>query len=117
MNGNADKLRRQFTAACEAAAAVVSEWADRVGEATVDAWHKLGNDPAIREVLETWKASPVWGRRACECDCATSHPDDVGVCDKQAVITRRLPTAWGSQADVPLCAPCAVAQGVAEQTK
>ena len=37
------------------------------------------------------------------------HPDDKGVCDGRAVLTRRVGTA-----DTRLCAPCAVAQGVAE---
>jgi hypothetical protein len=48
-----------------------------------------------------------WG--ACHCPCATAHPEDKGVCDGSAVVTRRL-----GETDVPLCAPCAVAQGVAE---
>jgi hypothetical protein len=116
MSGERDRLLKQFSAAWEAAGAVVSEWADRVGEATSDAFHKLANDPAIRAVWESWRPSPVWNRQ-CECVCTQAHPDDVGVCDKQAVITRRLPTAFGGVADVPLCAPCAVAQGVAEQSR
>jgi hypothetical protein len=33
----------------------------------------------------------------------------VGVCDHRAVMTRRL-----GNVDVPLCAPCAAAQGFAE---
>ena len=36
---------------------------------------------------------------------------DAGVCDGQAIMTRRI-----GDADVSLCAPCAVAQGVAEMT-
>jgi len=46
---------------------------------------------------------------ACRCQCGTAHPDDKGVCDGRAVLTRRVGTA-----DTRLCAPCAVAQGVAE---
>ena len=117
MSGERDGFFQQFSAACEAAAAVAAEWADRVGEATADAFHKLASDPAIRSVWENWRVSPVGSRRECECVCATAHPDDIGVCDKKAVITRRLPTAFGGLADVPLCAPCAVAQGVAEQAR
>ncbi len=117
MSGEPDGFFQQFSAACEAAAAVAAEWADRVGEATSDAFRKLAGDPAIRTVWEKWRVSPVWDRRDCGCVCATAHPDDIGVCDKQAVITRHLPTASGGMADVPLCAPCAVAQGVAEQSR
>jgi hypothetical protein len=47
--------------------------------------------------------------RNCRCQCGTAHPGDSGVCDGRAVMTRRI-----GQADVSLCAPCAVAQGVAE---
>jgi hypothetical protein len=38
------------------------------------------------------------------------------VCDGKAVLTRRLGTA-SSAASVPICAPCAVAQGVAEMRR
>ena len=76
------------------------------------AFQKLVSDPAIRAVLEGWHISPLWSRQDCECLCAISHPDDRGVCDHHAVITRRI-----SDQEVPLCAPCAVAQGVAEQSR
>jgi hypothetical protein len=42
---------------------------------------------------------------------------DVGVCDNDAVITRRFAAGLGGEVDVPLCAPCAVAQGVAEMPR
>jgi hypothetical protein len=64
--------------------------------------------------METWRATVVWPQRDCECPCAVSHPDDVGVCDHRAVITRRLHAGRDGEMDVALCAPCAVAQGVAE---
>lgn len=114
MSSDGDSLARQFAAACEAAAAVVSEWAERTTAVTVEAFHKLTNDPAVRAVLATWRTATVWTRRDCDCVCATSHPDDPGVCDHRAVITRRLTTSLDGVVDVPLCAPCAVAQGVAE---
>jgi hypothetical protein len=105
---------QQFAAACKAAAGVIAEWADQTATVTSEAWRKLSSDPAIRELLREWRATFVWTRQDCECACAMSHPDDVGICDKNAVITRRITTASGGAADVPLCAPCAVAQGVAE---
>jgi hypothetical protein len=107
-----DNPLRQLAAAWEAATAVAAEWAERTAAVTSEAVQKLVSDPAIRAVLEGWRISPLWARRDCECLCAISHPDDQGVCDHRAVITRRI-----SDQEVPLCAPCAVAQGVAEQSR
>jgi hypothetical protein len=105
---------RQLVAAFQAAAAVTAEWAERTGVVTAEAINKLSNDPAIRALLARWRAATIWDQRRCECRCADSHPNDVGVCDNRAVITRRLPRSPTGRVDVPLCAPCAVAQGVAE---
>lgn len=116
MSGENNPLR-QFAAAWEAAAAVVTEWAEQTATVTGEAFHKLTSDPAIRAVLESWRTTLLRGRRECECVCARSHPDDMGICDKSAVITRRLHAALGGDVDVPLCAPCAVAQGVAEMPR
>ncbi len=109
-----DSPIRQFAAAWQAAAAVAAEWAGRTAAVTADAFRKLTHDPAIRAVMETWRTAVAWPQRDCECPCAGAHPEDVGVCDKRAVITRTLPAGPGATADIPLCAPCAVAQGVAE---
>lgn len=108
---------RQFVAAWEATAAVVAEWAERTAAVTSEAFHKLASDPAIRAVLEDWRVTFVWTRQDCQCVCSRSHPDDVGICDKNAVITRRLTTDLDGEVEVPLCAPCAVAQGVAEMPR
>ena len=116
MSGESNPLR-QLAAAWEAATAVVTEWAEQTAAVTSEAFHKLSSDPAIRAVLESWRTTLVWGQRDCKCVCARSHPDDMGICDKRAVITRRLPTDLGGEVDVPLCAPCAVAQGVAEMPR
>jgi len=105
---------RQFIAAWEATATAAAEWAARTAALTREAFHKLARDPAVRAVLERWHITLIWGRRDCECACARSHPDDVGICDNNAVITRRLTTDLDGDVEVPLCAPCAVAQGVAE---
>jgi hypothetical protein len=100
MAGNADNPARQLAAAWQAAAAALGEWRQNVAAATAEARGKL--DPAVRAAL-----AGDW--RACRCPCGTAHPDDSGVCDGSAVLTRRL-----GEVDVSLCAPCAVAQGVAE---
>jgi hypothetical protein len=107
MAGNADNPGRQFAAAWQAAAAALGEWRQRVAAATNEAMDKL--DPAVHAAMEAGRAALSGDWRACHCPCGTAHPDDRGVCDGSAVLTRRL-----GEADVSMCAPCAVAQGVAE---
>jgi len=81
-----------------------------VTAATAEALDRL--DPAVRDALEAARAvfAGNWG--ACQCPCATAHPQDQNVCDGRAVLTRRL-----GNADMSVCAPCAVAQGVAEMRR
>ena len=117
MTGTGDSPVQQFAAAWRAAAAVAAEWAERTAAVTAEAFHKFTSDPAVRAVMETWRTAVAGPRRDCECLCAVSHPDDRGVCDERAVITRWLPTGGEGGMDVPLCAPCAVAQGVAEMPR
>ncbi len=107
MDGQPNDPRRQFSAAWQAATAALGEWRQQVSAATSDAKGKL--DPAIRAAVEAARAAVTGDWRACRCACTTAHPEDRGVCDGKAVLTRRIGTA-----DVSLCAPCAVAQGVAE---
>jgi hypothetical protein len=107
MDVNRDDPKRQFAAAWQVATAALGEWRQRVSEATTEALGKL--DPAVRAAMEAGRAAFTGDWNACHCQCGTAHPDDRGVCDGRAVMTRRL-----ADADVSLCAPCAVAQGVAE---
>jgi len=107
MDGNPDNPAQQLAAAWQAAGDALDEWRQRVAAATTDAAAKL--DPAVRAAMEAGRAAFTGDWRACHCPCGTAHPDDRGVCDGSAVLTRRL-----GEADVSLCAPCAVAQGVAE---
>ena len=105
MSGSANDPARQFAAAWEAASDALSEWAQRVGDATTEALEKL--DPAVRAAIEAGRDALIG--HDCRCVCGTAHPNDLGVCDHRAVMTRRQ-----GNANVPLCAPCAVAQGFAE---
>ena len=114
MSDTGESPLRQLADAWRAAAAVAAEWAERTSAVTAEAFHKLTSDPAIRAAMETWRAAVVWPLHDCECPCSDAHPDDIGVCDNRAVITRRIPANGENGKDVPLCAPCAVAQGVAE---
>ena len=107
MSGNADHPSRQFAAAWQAATDALSEWRQRVSAATNEALNKL--DPALKAAVQAGRSAMTGEWRDCRCPCSQAHPDDRGVCDGKAVMTRRL-----GPADVSLCAPCAVAQGVAE---
>jgi hypothetical protein len=110
VDGNQDSPARQFAAAWQAATDALGEWRERVTEATTDALGKL--DPAVRAAMDAGRAAFTREWTPCHCPCSTAHPDDQGVCDHRAVLSRRL-----GEADVSLCAPCAVAQGVAEMPR
>jgi len=98
---------RQFAAAWQAATAALGEWRKQVTAATSEAMDKL--DPAVRAALDAARAAFAGNWGACQCPCTTAHPQDKDVCDGSAILTRRL-----GQTEMRLCAPCAVAQGVAE---
>ena len=110
MAGDGDDPARQFAAAWGVATEVLGEWAQRVKAATAEALGKL--DPAVRAAIEAGRAALAGDWRACHCPCGEAHPDDMGVCDGRAVMTRQR-----GGVGVPLCAPCAVAQGVAEMPR
>lgn len=107
MEGYPGSPGRQFAAAWQSAVAALDQWRKQVSDATSEAIEKL--DPAVRAALEAARAAVAghWG--ACQCPCERAHPQDRNVCDHRAILTRRM-----GDADVPLCAPCAVAQGVHE---
>jgi hypothetical protein len=116
VDGEGNDLARQLAAALDAAAAKLGEWAERMAAATAEAVDKLASDPAVRTAFEAGRPAYIPVRGPCQCTCRVAHPDDVRVCDGKAVITRRLALGLLGGVDVPLCAPCAVAQGVAELT-
>jgi hypothetical protein len=107
---HADNPGRQFAAAWQDATAAFGQWRKQVTEATSEALDKL--DPALRAALEAARAAVVGNWGACQCPCARTHPKDKDVCDGKAVLTRRL-----GEGDMQICAPCAVAQGVAEMRR
>jgi hypothetical protein len=105
-----DSPGRQLAAAWQDAVAALGQWRKQVTAATAEALDKL--DPAVRAALEAARAALAGNGGACQCPCATAHPQDKDVCDGSAILTRRV-----HDADMPLCAPCAVAQGVAEMPR
>jgi hypothetical protein len=107
VDGDASKPSQQFRAAWQAATDAMSEWSRRISEATHEALDKI--EPAVRAAAEAGRSAMTGEWRNCRCQCGTAHPADTDVCDGRAVMTRSV-----GGADVSLCAPCAVAQGVAE---
>jgi hypothetical protein len=107
MDGNPDNPAQQLAAAFQAAGDALDEWRQRVAAATTDAAAKL--DPAVRAAVEAARGAVTGDWKPCHCPCGSAHPADRGVCDGRAVVSRRL-----GDADVSLCAPCAVAQGFGE---
>jgi hypothetical protein len=110
MGDQRDNPRQQLAAAWQAATAALGQWREQVTEATTEAMEKL--DPAVRSALEAVRATVVGNWGACQCPCSTAHPQDKDVCDGTAVMTRQR-----EDADLHLCAPCAVAQGFAEMPR
>lgn len=107
MGGNPETPGQQFAVAWQIAAAALDQWRKQVTAATAEARDNL--EPAARAAMEAVRAALGGGWRPCQCPCATAHPQDQGVCDGVAIMSRHV----GAQ-DVQLCAPCAVAQGVTE---
>jgi hypothetical protein len=101
---------QQFAAAWQTATAALGQWREQVTVATSEAIEKL--DPAFRAAVDALRATFAGDWGACRCPCETAHPQDTGVCDGDAILTRRV-----GDAELPLCAPCAVAQGVAEMPR
>src|ERR1700761_5837899 len=98
---------QRLAKAWQVTAVALGQWREQVTAATSEAVDKI--DPAARAALDAVRAALAGDWGACQCQCASTHPQDQNVCDHSAVLTRRL-----GDSDVPLCAPCAVAQGVAE---
>jgi len=110
MGDSPDNPARQLAAAWHDAQAAVGQWREQVTAATAEAMDKL--DPAVRAAVGAVRSALAGNWGACQCPCAMAHPQDKDVCDGNAILTRRV-----NQTDMPLCAPCAVAQGVAEMRR
>lgn len=46
------------------------------------------------------------GHRPCWCPCRTAHPQDTGVCDMEAIVTRPAASAELGVVDLHICGPC-----------
>lgn len=98
---------------------------DLTVEEAVEAFRKLG--AALIEAIGPLAdaAGPYFAqlaeaarrhRQRCLCLCGRAHPADEGVCDGEQVTTRHYESVLAGPVDVPLCAPCAAAQFLAEMT-
>jgi hypothetical protein len=74
---------------------------------------ELADDPQVRAAVaarEFGKALREY--RPCHCLCGHAHPEAKGICTMDAVTSRRYDSPALGPVDVPLCAPCAAAQGI-----
>lgn len=94
----------------EAAGQAIAEWAERMRPA-FEQLTEIARNPEVAAAFE--RVPNPAGGLACFCLC-TRHPDDKGVCDGEAVTTREFISGAFGPVHVPLCAPCAVAQGISE---
>jgi hypothetical protein len=77
----------------------------------------LAKDPQVQAAIAARQfGDAVREYRPCHCLCGRAHPTAKGICDMAAVTSRHYDTPALGPVDVPLCAPCAVAQGVAVPT-
>jgi hypothetical protein len=104
-------------AAVEAFARAAEAWLEQQ-RPFFEALGRLAQDPQVRayiEARERGEIPPPEPPRSCHCLCGKTHPGEY-VCDGEAVTTRHYDTPLLGPVDVPLCAPCAAAQFLAEVT-
>lgn len=111
----ANELIAQCKAFADAFSRAAQAWLDQ-NRPVLEALGRLAQEPAVRSYVEARKRGEIPApepRRPCHCFCGHTHPGE-HVCDGNAVLRRRYVTRQLGPVDVELCAPCAVAQGVAE---
>lgn len=74
---------------------------------------ELAKDPQVQAAIAARQfGDAVREYRPCHCLCGRAHPSARAVCDMSAVTSRRYDSPSLGPVDVPLCAPCAAAQGI-----
>lgn len=75
---------------------------------------ELANDPVVRFAMDNPELLRSAQRPSpCHCLCFKAHAGMTGICEAyEAVTTRRYATTALGVVEVPLCGPCAAAQGV-----
>jgi hypothetical protein len=96
----------------DAWAETVSAYLDRVGP-FIRALGDLAADPQVRAALAARQfGEAVREFRPCHCLCGYSHREVKAACTMEAVASRHYDSPTVGAVDVPLCAPCAAAQGI-----
>ena len=67
---------QQLAKAWQVAAAALGQWREQVTAATTEAVDKL--DPVARAALDALRAALAGDWGACQCPCATAHPQGQG---------------------------------------
>ena len=107
-------LARQVSAFIDAWNRAGAMWLEQ-NRPLIEALGRLAADPRVRAYAEAYERGEIPPEpQPCHCLCGKTHPADKGICDMNAVTTRHFDTERLGPVDVPLCAPCAVAQGIAE---
>lgn len=108
------ELAATFQALADNMGRALTAWMER-HRPFLEALGRLAQDPGVQAYIAARKSGWEPERaRPCHCLCGTAHPGDKGICDGNAVATRHFETRAMGPVDVPLCAPCAVAQGSAQ---
>jgi hypothetical protein len=107
-------------AAIEAFARAAETWLEQQ-RPFFEALGRLAQDPQVLAYAEERGRGLVLAQadvyRSCHCLCAKTHPAEKGICETfRPVTTRHYETELLGPVDVPLCAPCAAAQFIAEVT-
>lgn len=90
----------------------VAAYLDRLGP-LVRSLAELSDDAQVRAAVaarEFGKALREY--RPCHCLCGHAHPEARGVCAMNAMTSRHYDSPALGPLDVPLCCPCAAAQGI-----
>lgn len=106
-------VNEAFQPLADALTAAVRVWLER-NRPAIEALAELAQDPRVQAYIAARERGEVPPpHRPCWCLCSRAHPGE-SVCDARAVTTRRYNSPALGPVDVQLCAPCAVAQGIAE---
>jgi hypothetical protein len=104
---------RALREAFDAMACVAQQWFEQ-HRPFIQALAEFAARPEVRAAVEQMKArQAVRELRPCHCLCVWTHPAEKGICDMNGVTTLRFASEMTGPVEVPLCAPCAVAQGLA----
>jgi hypothetical protein len=107
----ADAAARFSAALGDAVAAAAATFTPLV-HAAAAMLQALAADPVVRFVMEHPELLRSVRPQRCWCLYDLTHPGVAGVCDAyEAVTTRRYATTALGVVEVPLCGPCATAQG------